>query len=196
MLALSLGTVSVACGEPPSVGAGWPTGTGGETSASAGAVSTGAVSTGPGDRPEVIDVGIDVLVLREGEAVVVTAVVSDPDDDVREGELFGPGEPASYGAMEPESAGRWRSMVTWSDVHERWPLEFEREVELPFVVRFVDAQGHEGEGGVVVRAICGGLTDTACDGVCVDVQVDAMHCGGCGQPCEAEVGACINGLCQ
>lgn len=177
----------VACGEPPDVGGGGV----GES----GSMAVGS-GTGPGEAPEVIDVGLDVLVLREGEAVVITAVLSDADDDVRAGELFGPGEPGRYGAMEPGQSGRWRATVGWSDVHERWPLQFERELELPFTVRFVDAQGHEAEGGVVVRAICGGLTDTACDGVCVDVQVDAVHCGGCDRVCEAAVGMCLNGLCQ
>lgn len=185
VLVHGLGVGTGACAEPPAVGSGWSTSMD----------STAAESTGPGGPPEVIDVGLDVLVLREGEAVVITAVVVDPDDDVREGELLGPGEPVLYGAMEQDQSDRWRATVRWSDVHERWPLSFERELELPFTVRLVDAQGHEAEGQVTVRAICGGLTDTACDGVCVDVQIDPAHCGGCDEPCMEPSGRCVGGQC-
>lgn len=137
----------------------------------------------PDGRPRVIDLGQDVLVLREGESVVLTAVVADDDDDVVMGELLGPGQPASYGSFAAHEGDRWRVTVSWDEVDMREPLSFSQQVELPFTARFVDAQGHEAEATITLRAVCSGLIDTACEGRCVDVQVDPEHCGGCGEVC-------------
>lgn len=45
--------------------------------------------------------------------------------------------------------------------------------------------------GVTTGEPCDGLV---CDGACVDVMVDAMHCGACDEPCAAEQ-ACVGGSC-
>lgn len=150
-----------------------------------------------------IDIGFDELVLREHESVVLTAVVIDPNGDLVGGELYGPGEPALYGVLTAHPSDRWRGELSWDEVHERWPLRFELEVELPLTVRMVDAEGHVTEATASIPAVCGGLRDTACDGECVDVQVDVAHCGGCDLVCpvaELEglepVGGCLGEMCQ
>lgn len=114
--------------------------------------------------------------LREGQSVVLTAVVFDPDDDVVTGELLGPGQPSSCGVLQPGLSDRWRVEIGWDAVHERWPLSFSRELWLPLTVRFVDAAGHEVEAETSLRLVCTGLRDTACDGVCVDIQTDDTPC--------------------
>lgn len=174
--------------------------------ASVGTRGSGGSSSGgtSGAPPEVVDIGQDVLLLREDESVVLTVVVVDPDEDVISGELFGPGEPSKYGDLSPHPNGRWQGSVRWSDVAERWPLQFERALELPFSVRLVDAEGHVGEAETTVRAVCGGLTDFACGGTCVDSQIDPAHCGGCDRPCMAGEplasgdpnGGCMGGDCK
>jgi hypothetical protein len=189
-----------ACGDaPPGIGTGSSSG-----AASRGDSSGGSSSDTASGPPEVVDIGQDVLLLREGEAVLLTVVVDDPDDDVVSGELFGPGEPASYGDLSPHPSGRWTVSVGWSDVHSRWPLQFEGELELPFTVRMVDAEGHVAEAETTLRAACGGIASTACAGTCIDVQVDPAHCGGCDQPCVVRAplmgqdgnGGCVGGSCQ
>lgn len=47
----------------------------------------------------------------------------------------------------------------------------------------------DGDGG---SSACYAPTATDCDGVCVDTQSDADHCGRCGNGCET---ACLNGGC-
>lgn len=187
------------CGDDlPTLGVGSSSGGAGSSS---GGSSSGAGSSHP---PEIVDIGRDVLLLREDAAVLLTAVVLDPDDDVVSGELFGPGEPSKYADLSPHPSGRWTASVGWSDVHSRWPLQFEGELELSFRVRMVDAAGHVAEAGTVVRAACGGIGGTACGGTCIDPQVDPLHCGGCDRPCEVKEpiagrlanGGCIGGLCQ
>ncbi|MEX1364272.1 MAG: hypothetical protein AB1Z98_14190 [Nannocystaceae bacterium] len=168
-LVLALGLLAAACSDVPAVGGGDVGSTAGVT----GEGSTGAVEPGP---PAVIDIGFDQLVLREGQSVVLTAVVFDPDDDMVTGELLGPGQPSSYGVLEPELSDRWRVEIGWDAVHERWPLSFSRELWLPLTVRFVDAAGHEVEAQTSLRLVCTGLRDTACDGVCVDIQTGDTPC--------------------
>lgn len=184
----------VACADAPS----------GSGSGAVGGDASGSSSTGPGDPPVVIDIGQDVLLLREGESVVLTVVVFDPDDDVVSGELFGPGEPSLYGELSSHPNGRWRASVGWDEVDAHASLELDRELELPFTVRFVDAEGHVAEAETSVRAVCGGLTTVACAGVCIDAQSDPLHCGGCDQPCTVGAalegqdvnGGCMGGDCQ
>lgn len=190
VLASVASTPAWACGDDlPSLGTG----------------SSSSSSSGSGDHaPEIVDIGQDVLLLREGAAVVLTAAVLDLDEDVISGELFGPGEPAKYADLSPHPSGRWIASVGWSDVHSHFPLQFEGELELPFTVRMSDAAGHVVEAGTTVRAACGGISGIACGGVCIDPQVDPLHCGGCDRPCEVKEpiggrlanGGCIGGLCQ
>lgn len=189
--------VAWGCGDDlPSVGVGASSGL---------ASSSHGASSGTGSQPpEIIDIGHDVLRLYEGGAVLLTAVVLDPDEDVSAGELFGPGEPAKYADLSPHPSGRWTASASWSDVHSRFPLQFEGELELPFRVRMTDAEGHVVEAGTTVRAACGGISAVACGGTCIDPQMDPLHCGGCDQPCEVKPpiggrlanGGCIGGLCQ
>jgi len=171
MLALLASAAGWGCGDDlPSMGPESSSGAVGSSSGSGG--SSGGSSSGSGSYPpEVVDIGQDVLLLREDAAVVLTAVVVDPDDEVISGELFGPGEPAKYADLSPHPSDRWIASVSWSDVDSRWPLQFEGEVELPFMVRMADAEGHVAEAGITLRAACGGLTNTACGGECIDPQV-------------------------
>jgi hypothetical protein len=181
-----------------------PTAVAGSSSDAAGSSSGGPTSDTGSHPPEVVDIGQDVLLLREDEAVVLTVVVHDPDGDVIGGELFGPGEPAKYADLEAHPSERWTASVGWSEVHSHWPLQFEGEVELPFSVRMTDAEGHAAEAGITLRAACRGITSTVCGGTCIDAQLDPAHCGGCDRPCEVKQplvgeesnGGCIGGLCQ
>lgn len=178
----------MACADAP--GLGMESSTGGASS---------SAGTGPGGPPQVIDIGHDVLLLREGEAVVLTVVVVDPDDDVVAGELLGPGEPGEYGGLSPHPNGRWRASVRWSDVNAQELLQFEGERALPFTVRMVDAEGHVATADTLVRAACGGLTNTACAGTCVDAQLDTANCGVCDRACvvgEPLAGQDVNGGCM
>lgn len=179
--------------------------TGSPASAGASGSSGLADTTGsPGWPPEVIDIGQDLLVLREGGSMVLTAVVVDPDDDVVSGELLGPGEPELYGAFTAHPSDRWRVTIGWAQIHERWPLSFTQGIDVPLRVRFVDAQGHEASASTSIRAVCGGLRSTACHGECVDIQVDDAHCDGCDQACRVgpdlagypPTGGCQGSACQ
>lgn len=159
-------------------------------------------STGTPAPPEIVDIGFDVLRLRPDDPVVLTAVVHDPDGDVVTVELFGPDDLEPFGALLPHPSDRWQIELRWPDVHERWPLTFEQRLDLPLVVRARDAAGHEAEAMTSITVICEGLVDTACDGVCVDVQVDPAHCNGCGQACVVREleglgssGGCQGGAC-
>lgn len=172
------------------------------TSTSTTTTADATTSTGTPAPPEIIDIGFDVLRLRPDEPVVLTAVVLDPDGDVVSVELLGPDEPEPFGALLPHASDRWEIELRWPDVHERWPLTFDERLDLPLVVRARDAAGHEAEATTSITALCEGLIDTACDGVCVDVQVDPAHCNGCGQACVVREleglgssGGCQGGAC-
>lgn len=210
--AASLAIVTIgalgACPEPPtrepSAGSstGGPEGTDSTgTSGSSGIADTTAAPEGP---PVVIDIGQDVLVLTEGESMVLTVVVADPNDDVVSGELLGPGVPELYDTFTPHPSDRWRATIGWAQLFERWPQSFRQEIDVPLRVRFVDAQGHEVTAFTSIRAICAGLSNTACHGACVNIQVDDAHCNGCDQGCRIgpalagypPTGGCQSSACQ
>lgn len=190
-------SAALACGDDSA-----PLGSG--SSGTTAGSSSGSSSDIGGHPPEVVDIGHDVLILREDEAVVLTAVVHDPDGDVMAGELFGLGAPSKYADLSPHPSDRWTASVSWSDVHSRWPLQFEGELELPFTVRMTDAHGHVAEAETTVRVACGGLANVACGGTCIDPQLDPAHCGGCDRECvvkeplvgQESNGGCIGGRCQ
>ena len=200
--------VGAACGNPePAEPAPGSTGasSSGTTAVQADSSSSsgGGTTSIPDAAPEVIDVGFDAEILREGEAIVVTAVVVDPNDDVIAGELLGPDDPSVFGSFEPGLSGRWRITVSWDEVHARWPLEFTNELVLAFVARFVDGAGLETSVPVEIRAVCGGLATVSCDGVCVDIQTSSEHCDGCDSPCVTgflenwgPTGGCDGGQCR
>ncbi|HET6583880.1 MAG TPA: hypothetical protein VFG69_10535 [Nannocystaceae bacterium] len=163
--------------------------------------TTAVIEDGP---PVVIDFGKSQAYVAEGDRITLTAFVRHPrgDDAVVAGTLFGPGEPAEYGAMVRGVNGRWSIEIGWDDVDAHMDLSFERELVVEVVARFVDDAGLTGEGEVQLPHQCSPLEPTACDGECADLSVSPIHCGGCDHPCEAQrvrfgspVGGCSAGAC-
>ena len=171
------------------------------TSTSADSSTSAAIEDGP---PVVVDIGKTASFVGPGDRVTMTAFVHHPrgEQAVVAGVLVGPGDPPQYGAFVRGVNGRWSIDVGWDDVDERIDLSFEDELVIEFVARFVDDVGREAEAAIELPHQCTPLAPTACDGECADVDISAIHCGGCDQPCEEQevrfgfpAGGCDAGTC-
>lgn len=169
------------------------------TDASPGDSAPPADSTPPGDTgpdtqvppdttpsanaPKILLLQTNVQTLHEGETLVVTAVVTDPDgiDDLIGGTLLDVDSGNSYGAFASSAAeGSYELDLAWG------AIQTVRDIDAPttgvgrtFVARFFDVAGHTAEQTVAITLRCKDAIHTACDGVCVDLQQDAEHCGTC-----------------
>ncbi len=147
--------------------------------------------------PRILSLQGDTDRLTEGEALTISAVVTDEDgvDDVIGGVLETP-EGRSLGAFEATGPGTFRVTVDWPALHRAAPIEFFGEQQRVLWGRFFDQAGLEGVGSLPLTLFCVG--GGACDGSCADLLGDTLNCGGCGVVCPA-IGegeaTCVDGAC-
>ncbi len=154
---------------------------------------------GPGGPPRILTLNANRRTVTEGERVVLSAVVTDPDGigDVIGGVLESP-EGASYGAfVTAGEEGAYSLTLTWGDLGDVQPIDFAQGVD---EVRRLDAVFYDQGGASVRQALEITLTcegDGACDGACTDLTT-TDDCGGCGLGCGDEVDgiACVDGACR
>lgn len=146
--------------------------------------------------PVILAFGTNVTSVSQGQQVIFTALVTDPDgaDDVVGGTLLDEGG-TTYGAfaMTPQE-GSYQIALSWDQIGQVSPIDFVQgaSAQRTFKAQFFDQAGHTVEQTVDLELTCNG--QAACSGSCVDLMMDKLNCGACGHPCAG--GACSQGNCQ
>jgi len=165
-----------------------------ETSGVAATTSTGSTTTSSDGAPFFLSFSTNVGTITDGESVVFTATVSDPDglDDIAGGTLFTGDGAFSYGPfVAAGQEGTYSITVSWDAIHQVEMIEFEGgSVERGFRAEFFDTKGGSASKDAKITLSCPG--GGACAGVCKDFQVDVENCGACGKACE---GGCESAKC-
>lgn len=146
----------------------------------------GQCESSTSDGPHILSLGTNVSTLRSDERLIVTVIVTDPDgiDDVIGGSLLDPTSDASYGAFATSAAeGAYEISLTWDQ------MQVVRRIDAPdpgavrtFRARFFDVAGNAAERDFSVTLRCSTDGESACSGVCVDLQTSRQHCGRCDNP--------------
>lgn len=186
-----------------------PTATDVSTTDSMGSDSTASSSAGSDTAtqdgaPVIINFGTNVTQLTEGESVLFSAVVTDPDgvDDVIGGQLTSPDGNIIYGTfIATAMEGAYEVTVSWAEIHQAETIEFEgAESVRTFRAEFYDQTAKKANATVDLSLHCGGIA--ACGGSCTDLASDHEHCGTCARQCDyldggnGEWGTCTNGQCD
>ncbi|MEZ4449606.1 MAG: hypothetical protein R3B09_09005 [Nannocystaceae bacterium] len=158
-------------------------------------VSTGSESTtSASGAPFFISFSTNVGQITEGEAVIFTAIVSDPDgfDDIAGGILFTEDGAFSYGPfVSAGQEGTYSITVTWAAINQVTPIEFERfNFDRMFRAEFFDKEANKVTKNVSITLHCDG--GGSCGGICTDLQKDGGNCGACGKSCD---GGCSDAKC-
>ena len=198
--ALGLAMALSACGgggdsDPPGGGdQATDSGAGGGGDATEGQPDAGSFQEEGG--PVFLSIGTNVSELTEGESVVFTAVLTDPDgiDDVIGGSLKNISKDRTFGAFSTSGQeGSYQLNLSWAQFDQVESLEFEGDHTRTFIAEFFDVSGKRAEQPISLTYHCDGLGGSACGGTCVDRMVDGDNCGGCGHTCA--VGGCGLGRC-
>lgn len=145
--------------------------------------------------PVILSFGTSVSALTEGETVVFTAVLTDPDgiEDVIGGALKNADATTVYGAFATSAdEGSYALTLTWETVDQAQRLEFIGDASRVFSAEFFDVAGHTVTADATIRFFCD--TGAACGGTCTDVSTSGSDCGSCGHACAAG-GGCLGGTC-
>lgn len=138
----------------------------------------------------------DVTQLEETGVVTFTVMVTDPDglDTLVGGTLQAPDGAAIYGPLSQLSGGTFALQLSWQQMNEKVPIEFESEELRTFRVEISDQDGHKATSEVEVTLVCAdGFS--ACGGTCLGTSLDddLVNCGECGTICGS---ACVAGKCM
>ena len=176
---------------------------GGMTTSGTGSGTGSETTMGEAGAPFFISFSTNVGQITDGESVIFTAIVSDPDGfgDIAGGTLFTQDGKFSYGPFESVGQeGTYSITVAWAAIDQVEAIEFENfEVERVFRAEFFDKGGHKVAQETTIKLRCDG--GGACGGGCKDFKTDGGNCGGCGvvctNGCEGSVclpvlGECIN----
>lgn len=159
------------------------------TSPTASTTSTGE------NAPVFLSLGTNVNAITEGESVVFTALLTDPDgvDDIVGGSLTNEDGAIDFGPfVAAGQEGTYSITISWAQIHQAAPIQFEDVAETRvFHARFFDQAANSSTKSVSVNLQCAG--GSACGGACTDLAVDGVNCGTCGHSCMAmgcEAGNC------
>lgn len=137
--------------------------------------------------PRILSFGTNVTAITENEAVIFTAVVTDPDgiDDVIGGTLTAPSG-ATYGAFATtDQEGAYSLELGWSAIDQVESLDFYSNTSRTFLATFFDAAGNTVTAEATITLYCDPQDHFgACEGACVDYSLDD-RCGACDVACDA-----------
>ncbi|MBZ5709224.1 hypothetical protein [Nannocystis pusilla] len=154
---------------------------------------TSTTSTGA-NAPVFLTLSTNPGELTEGDSLIVTAILTDPDgvDDIVGGTLLNEDGSTEFGPfVATGQEGSYSFMLSWAQIHEADPIHFENMAESRvFSARFFDQAANSSTRTVAVTLQCPG--GSACGGACTDLAVDAGNCGTCGHACSL---ACDDGTC-
>lgn len=133
------------------------------------------------------------------DSVTFIAIVTDTAglDAIAGGTLMDDGG-ATYGAFGAGSQkGTYSLTETWGQLNQVRALDFSPPgTARKFVAKFFDNSGTSVTASIPLQLHCGTAHDqSACTGVCVDLQVDPANCGSCGHACAATQG-CRGATCR
>jgi len=169
----------------------------GDTSTGSGADESGSSPT-PGG-PTIVDFGANLSRLTEGDTVIFSATVIDPDgpDDIQGGSLKNADGTITFRPFEDIGNGTFGVTLSWAELHQADPIEFDAAIERAFVADFFDNDGNLHSRSTTLELYCDDDRDTtrACDGACVDLFDDPENCGACGFECGLG-DACTAGSCE
>jgi hypothetical protein len=175
-----------------------PGGAGGSSSkSSTGATGGSGGAPPPANQPPIfLSFGTDVSSITDGQAVTLSAVLTDPDgiDDIIGGTLVD-GSGATYGAFATSGQeGAYQISITWDEFNQVTPIDFAygATTQRVLTARFFDQAGHSVEQSTTLTLTCNGKA--ACDGTCTDTTKSASNCGTCGHACDSGHG-CYDGKC-
>ncbi|MEZ4451251.1 MAG: hypothetical protein R3B09_17360 [Nannocystaceae bacterium] len=161
--------------------------------------TTGGTTSGTEDGgPVVVDFGTNVKAITEGESVIFTATLTDPDgpDDIQGGSLKSADEAVTYGAFNDLGNGTYELTLSWAAIDQAIGIEFTGTDSVDFKAVFFDNEGHKGFATTSISLNCGDeYAVIACDGHCVHADVDEDNCGTCGNACAQGVD-CNFGSCE
>ena len=182
-------------------GTGGASGGAGGTSGTGGVSPMGGTSQGTGGNvPQIISLLSNVSTITEGESVTFTAIVTDADgiSDVIGGTLTSEDGTAAYGAFATgDQEGSYELVLSWAQMHQVTPIEFDAPTMRNLVASFFDQAGHSVTKALAVTLTCGDIQ--ACDGACVDKSTNVDNCGACGHWCAGSTrdnADCNLGKCQ
>lgn len=133
--------------------------------------------------PMIVDFGTNVSMITEGETVIFTATVIDPDgpDDIQGGSLKNEDGSSNFGAFNDNGNGTFSIELTWADISQTELLQFDGSESRTFRAEFFDNMGKMAWQTTNISFTCDG--GCAWDGHCPDTQTDDAHCGTCGHEC-------------
>ncbi len=136
-----------------------------------------------GQPPRVLSFDTNVTQITEGQSVIFTVVVTDPDgiDDLIGGSLKDAVNGQTYGAFSTSaSEGAYSLTVSWNDIHLIRAINFLAPITRTFNAVFYDQSGNTASDSKGITLACG--SDGACDGACTDLD-SPNDCGGCDITC-------------
>lgn len=164
------------------------------TSDTSSASTESETTTSVDGSPYFISFSTNVGKITEGESVIFTAILSDPDgfDDIAGGTLFTENGAFSYGPfVSAGQEGTYSISVSWGAINQVAPIEFENsDLDRVFRAEFFDKDGNKAIEDTTITLHCDG--GGACGGTCKDLQSDGENCGACDKFCE---GGCGGGAC-
>ncbi|MEM6989226.1 MAG: hypothetical protein AAF721_01975 [Myxococcota bacterium] len=182
-----------------------------EGSSEDGADTTTDAATETGEAnaaPTIVSLSADPPSISPGGTVTISAIVTDPDGaaDLVGGTLDTSDAAQTYGPFLGPQRGVFTASVTWDILAELEAFRFAGDGTLMLSVAFFDTDGAATTDTVAVGLSCDGdeTSPGVCgDGLCVDFDRDAAHCGECDQPCAVQAedtmfaaGGCGGGTCQ
>ena len=161
----------------------------------------------PGVAPMILSLSVDPPSITAGGSVTVAALVTHPEgEQTIVGGSLESADGQIYGQFAYAQGGGFEVVVTWDTLAEIDAFTFAGEGWLPLTASFFDAYGAMTSDTIDVGLHCaaGEASPAVCgDGVCVDLDDDADHCGTCGSSCDVqavdtmyEAGGCAGGTCQ
>jgi hypothetical protein len=182
-----------------------PTGGPTTTTDPTGNPTTGETAGSEAGGPKILQLLTNVNTITEGEAVLITAVVTDPDgvDDLIGGSLTSEDGSIGYGAFATSGEeGAYSLSLPWGMIHQAQAIEFETpSIKRVFRAEFFDQGGKSAWKTVELTLNCGDglrVTPAACGGKCTDLDSDSEHCTKCSIACDPyndNVGICENSAC-
>ena len=128
---------------------------------------SGSGSASSASSPRFLSFGTNVSTLTESQAIVFSAVLTDPDgiDDLIGGTLQSGDGKTTYGAfVTSENEGAYSLSLSWGDIQEAQDISFKQNESRTFMAQFFDAEGNTVNQQVTVQLTCGGRL--ACSGAC------------------------------
>ena len=150
--------------------------------------------TAPGG-PSFLSFGSNVTTLKQGDAVIFSAVVTHPEglDHIAGGTLTDASGAITYGAFgSGTQKGGYQVELSWGAINQSDPINFVGSDQRAFVAQFFDTDGRRSTKSITLTLSCDGKP--ACDGVCTDVTGDVKNCGACGSVCPSTQ-KCNSGVC-